>query len=195
MKLVFATNNKNKLKEIRAILSDSHIDVLSLEDVEIHAEIPEPFHTLEENAMAKASYVKTQSGLDCFADDTGLEIDALNGLPGVKSARYAGEPPDSEKNIDRVLSELRGQKHRSARFRTSIALLLGKQKYFFEGIIRGNITDTRRGSDGFGYDPIFIPDGFTKTFAEMDRGEKNRISHRAIAINKLADFLKNKIDA
>jgi XTP/dITP diphosphohydrolase len=192
MQLVFATNNKNKLKEIRAILKGSEIEVLSLLDINLNAEIPEPFDTLEENAMAKASYVKTHTGYDCFADDTGLEIAALNGLPGVRSARFAGEPANSARNIDKVLKEMNNHEDRSARFRTSIALILAKKKYFFEGIVNGKITRELHGNAGFGYDPIFIPEGFDKTFAEMSAEEKNSISHRGIAVQKLTDFLKSK---
>jgi len=185
---VFASHNPNKVKEIRAKLGTA-FEVLSLRDINFHEEIPEDFETLEENALQKARTIKTRSGKDCFADDTGLEVEALNGAPGVYSARYAGLDSNSEKNINKLLKELEGVDNRKARFRTSIALLWKGQEHCFEGIVEGSITKTRSGSDGFGYDPVFIPDGYSITFAEMSLAEKNQISHRARAFAKMTKFL------
>ena len=193
--LVFATNNLHKLKEIRSLLPDGY-HVAGLRDVGITAEIPEDHLTLEENAFQKAEYVYNQLGLSCFADDTGLEIDALKGEPGVFSARYSriGDPvyPEMEVaagNIRKVLEKMDGQENRRARFRTVIALILDGERHAFEGVVEGNIISEVRGREGFGYDPIFIPEDRELTFAEMDLEQKNRVSHRARAFGRLTDFL------
>jgi XTP/dITP diphosphohydrolase len=188
MTLVFASNNEHKIKEINSLLGDS-FKLLSLNDINIREDIPEEEPLIEGNALSKARYVFEYTGMDVFADDTGLEIFALNGLPGVHSARFAGENKDSSANIDKVLSMLGGTKDREARFRTVIALILDKKEYLFEGIVNGTIIQTRRGTEGFGYDPIFVPDGKTRTFAEMELTEKNTVSHRARAFEKLKQFL------
>lgn len=209
MKIVFATNNQHKLSEIRSILGED-FEVLSLKDLGCEADIPETGNTLEENAMQKAHYVYDHYHLDCFADDTGLEVEALNGAPGIYSARYAsmaataGTPAashDSEANMTRLLSELGDNNNRKARFRTVIALIQKKdvcpcgctsikQEHLFEGIVNGEITRERSGAEGFGYDPIFRPDGYEKTFAELGNDIKNTISHRARATQRLAEYLK-----
>lgn len=189
MKIVFATNNKHKLDEIRKITQNS-VEILSLSDIDCHDDIPETGVTLEENALMKADYIKSKFGYDCFGDDTGLEVDALNGAPGVYSARYAGEGCNSEDNMDKMLTELSGITNRNARFRTVIALTLNGENYFFEGIVNGTIIEERRGGEGFGYDPIFVPAGYDKTFAELGDDEKNKISHRAIATKKLVEKLQ-----
>lgn len=189
-KLVFATNNAHKLEEVRAILGNDY-EVLSLADINLHEDIPETAGTLEGNALQKAQYVKQHFGLDCFADDTGLEVDALNGEPGVYSARYAGEGHDSEANMSKLLLKMNKKRNRKARFRTIVALIQGEDIHLFEGIVNGTIIKERRGEGGFGYDPIFVPEGYSQTLAEIGE-EKNKISHRARAIAKLADFLKNK---
>ena len=195
MKIVFATNNQHKLSEIRQILGDK-IEVLSLKDIGCNVDIPETGTTLEENALQKAQYVYDHYHLSCFADDTGLEVDALGGAPGVYSARYAGgEGHDSEANMTKLLNELGKNNNRKARFRTVIALLQKKDNsdtkavHLFEGIVEGEIIRERRGGEGFGYDPIFQPDGYGETFAELGMDIKNRISHRARATQKLAEFL------
>ena len=199
MKIVFATNNQHKLQEIRHILGDS-IEVLSLRDIGCDADIPETGTTLEENARQKAEYIWQHYHCDVFADDTGLEVDVLNGAPGVYSARYAGEGHDSEANMARLLRELGDNNNRRARFRTVIALIQKKdvcpcgctsikQEHLFEGIVEGEITHEKSGVGGFGYDPIFRPDGYDKTFAELGEEIKNQISHRARATQKLADYL------
>ena len=199
MKIVFATNNQHKLQEIRHILGDS-IEVLSLKDIGCDADIPETGTTLEENARQKAEYIWQHYHCDVFADDTGLEVDVLNGAPGVYSARYAGEGHDSEANMARLLRELGDNNNRRARFRTVIALIQKKdvcpcgctrikQEHLFEGIVEGEITREKSGVGGFGYDPIFRPDGYDKTFAELGEEIKNQISHRARATQKLADYL------
>ena len=189
-KVVFATNNKNKLAEIREMLADSGIEVLSLADIGCHADIPETSPTIEGNAIQKAQYVFDNYHISCFADDTGLEVTAL----GVYSARYAGgEGHDSEANMAKLLGELNGKSDRSAQFRTAIALILegdGEPK-LFEGIVKGEIITEKRGGEGFGYDPIFRPDGYDKTFAELGHEIKNKISHRARAVMKLVEYLKN----
>ena len=187
-KIVFATNNKHKLDEIRKIAAGK-LEILSLNDINCHADIPETGTTLEENALIKARFVKDNFGYDCFADDTGLEVKALGGAPGVYSARYAGEACRAEDNIRKLLSNLAGIDDRSAAFRTVIALLMGGEQYFFEGAVHGKIIDQKRGESGFGYDPIFVPDGYEQTFAELGEETKNTISHRAIATNKLIHFL------
>ena len=191
-KIVFATNNINKLKEIRDILGDK-LDVLSLEDIACYEDIPETGNTFRINALQKAQFVKEKYGLDCFADDSGLEVVALNNAPGVYSARYAGEPSNSENNMLKLLADMNGVIDRSACFRTSIALLLNGQITYFEGVIEGEIIEEKRGDSGFGYDPVFIPYGYKKTFAEMSKEEKNKISHRAQAVNKLLAYLSNNL--
>ena len=187
-KLVFATNNAHKLEEIRAILGDG-FTVVGLRDIGCTEDIPETADTLEENALLKAKYVYEKYGTDCFADDTGLEIEALNGEPGVFSARYAGESKKSSDNMNKVLQKLAGISNRSARFRTVITLIRDGKIHSFEGIIRGNIAEKPRGKGGFGYDPIFVPEGYLTTFGQLSADIKNAISHRAIATNKLADYL------
>jgi len=190
MKLVFATNNKNKLYELRKILGDK-IEIVSLSDIDFYEDIPEDYETLEENALQKALYIKDKFGLDCFADDTGLEVEALNNRPGVYSARYAGEAKDSEKNMDKVLQELEKKDNRKAHFRTVIALVLNGTTHLFEGRVNGEILRERHGSKGFGYDPIFQPQGYNLSFSEMGVDEKNKISHRAKAVEKLCEFLNS----
>jgi XTP/dITP diphosphohydrolase len=188
MTLVFATNNKHKVREINNILDDK-ITLLGLNDINILEDIPEDEPVIEANALFKARYVYNATGLNVFADDTGLEIEALNGLPGVYSARFAGEDKDSSANIAKVLSMLSGIENRKARFRTVIALIFENKEYLFEGIVSGKIIDEKRGAEGFGYDPVFIPEGKDITFAEMTLSEKNKISHRALAFGKLKEFL------
>ncbi len=190
MKIVFATNNKNKLRELQEMLAGRNIEVLGLADIGCNDEIEENADTIEGNALIKARYVKERYGYDCFADDTGLEIDALNGAPGVYSARFAGEDCNSEHNIDKVLHLMGGTSNRRARFVTVIALCKGDGVYTFEGDVKGRILTGRRGSDGFGYDSIFEPEGGDGlTFAEMTHEQKNAISHRGRAVRKLVDFL------
>ncbi len=186
--IVFATHNANKLAEIREI-TRGEVEVLGLTDIGCHEEIDETGSTLEENALIKARQVKERYGYDCFADDTGLEVDALNGVPGIYSARYAGPSCDSEANMQKMLSVLQGIDDRSAQFRTVIALVVNGEEHLFEGIIRGQITREKRGGKGFGYDPIFVPEGYDLTFAEMEASVKNRVSHRALAMAKLIEFL------
>ena len=188
MTLVFASNNEHKIKEISSLLGDSFM-LLSLHDINIIEDIPEEEPQIEGNALAKARFVHNASGMDVFADDTGLEIAALNDLPGVHSARFAGENKDSSANIEKVLSMLGNSENRQARFRTIIALILDKKEFLFEGVINGTIIREKKGTGGFGYDPIFIPEGKIQTFAEMGLEEKNTISHRARALEKLKDFL------
>ncbi|NLJ20374.1 MAG: non-canonical purine NTP diphosphatase [Bacteroidales bacterium] len=190
-KLVFATNNLHKLQEVRAIL-DGKVNIRSLSEIGCFDEIPETADTLEGNALMKAKYVYDRFQLDCFADDTGLEIEALGGEPGVFSARYAGLEQDSYKNRMKVLRLMKQQTNRKARFRTVIALILQGEEYFFEGKISGVIALEPRGEGGFGYDSIFVPDGYEKTFAELSAEQKNQISHRAIAVKKFADFILSK---
>ena len=189
--LVFATNNLHKLEEVRDILGGS-FRIASLKEIGCTDDIPETADTLEGNALQKARYVKDKFGYDCFADDTGLEVEALGGAPGVFSARYAGPGHDSEANMQKLLKELEGKTNRQAQFRTVVALLLEGREYTFEGIVRGTILTERRGTAGFGYDPVFVPEGYAETFAEMGSEEKNRISHRARAVQKLADFLHKR---
>ena len=189
MKIVFATNNQNKLMEVRKILGNK-FQVLSLEDIGCHEDIPEKGQTLEDNALIKAQYVYNKYHVDCFADDTGLEVDALGGAPGVYSARYAGGAGhDSNANMTKLLHELENNNNRKARFRTIITLIQGGKVTKFEGIVKGEIIQQRRGGEGFGYDPVFQPEGYSQTFAEMSTGIKNQISHRARAVQKLAEFL------
>ena len=188
-KLVFATNNAHKLKEIRAILGNS-IEILSLADIHCHADIPETADTLEGNARQKSRYVYEHYGLDCFADDTGLEVESLGGAPGVYSARYAdGQGHDSQANMNQLLKEMEEKKDRKAQFRTIISLIEKGEERQFEGIVKGQITKEKRGESGFGYDPIFQPDGYDTTFAELGSDIKNRISHRARAVAALCDYL------
>lgn len=191
MKIVFATNNQHKLSEIRQILGN-RVEVLSLQDIGCDVDIPETGTTLEENALQKAQYIYDHYHLDVFADDTGLEVDALDGAPGVYSARYAGgEGHDSEANMTKLLKELNGVDNRKARFRTVIALIQQGEVHEFEGIVNGEIIRERRGGEGFGYDPIFRPDGYELTFAELGTDIKNQISHRSRATKKLCAFLQN----
>lgn len=188
-RLIFATNNRHKVEEIQAAIG--HIlEVVSLKDAGIDIDIPEPFDTLEENAREKSRVIHQLTGQDCFGEDTGLETDALDGEPGVKSARYAGEDKDFGANIDKLLGGLGTTKHRSARFRTVISLVWQGRDYLFEGICEGRITTERHGQQGFGYDPVFVPDGSTRTFAEMGMEEKNGYSHRKKAADKLVLFLQ-----
>lgn len=189
MKLVFATANQNKAREIQSLILDS-IEILSLTDINCLEEIPETQATIEGNASQKAFYVFEKFNYNCFADDTGLEIEALNGLPGVLSARYAGESKNANDNMDKILSEMEGIGNRKARFKTIISLVINGKELQFEGIVNGTILSEKRGSSGFGYDPIFLPNGGSKSFAEMELSEKNTISHRAIAVNKLVEYLK-----
>ena len=188
-KLVVATNNAHKLEEIAAILGDE-MELLSLKDIQCDADIPETADTLEGNARQKAMYIYENFGMDCFADDTGLEVEALNGAPGVYSARYAGDGHDSEANMQKLLHELEGKENRKAQFRTAICLILEGKEYLFEGIVTGSILEEREEGEGFGYDPIFRPDGYEHSFARLGDEVKNRISHRARAVEKLVEFLK-----
>ena len=188
--IVFATNNLHKLEEVRAIVS-GEISIISLSDIGCHDDIPETADTLEGNALQKAKYVKERFGYDCFADDTGLEVEVLNGEPGVRSARYAGDAHDSNANMDKLLCALENQQNRKARFRTVIALIMSGKEEYFEGIVNGCIIEERRGNTGFGYDPVFMPDGYNETFAELGADIKNKISHRAIAARKFAERLND----
>lgn len=188
MNIIFATNNENKLKEINHLLGNS-FNLLSLKDFKIEDDIPENEYTLEENAMYKARFIYKKFNMNVFADDTGLEIDALNGAPGVHSARFAGENKDSDANIEKVHSLMGSAKNRKARFRTVIALILDGKEFLFEGIVNGKIINEKRGREGFGYDPVFVPEGGKLTFAEMTLVEKNLISHRARAFEKFRKFL------
>ena len=189
-KLVFATHNLNKIKEIKYAISD--FDIIGLLDLNITEEVPETCNTLKANALQKAKYIFDKTGLDCFADDTGLEIVALNGRPGVYSARYAGPDCDSEKNMQKVLSDLKNFENRKAQFKTVIALIVDGKEYFFEGKVEGEILKDKQGIGGFGYDPIFRPFGYDQSFAEMSLELKNKISHRGMAIKKLLKFLKTR---
>ena len=188
-KLVVATNNAHKLEEIAAILGNE-MELLSLKDIQCFDDIPETADTLEGNARQKAQYIADKYGLDCFADDTGLEVEALNGAPGVFSARYAGNGHDSEANMQKLLHELEGKENRKAQFRTAICLIMNGEEQLFEGIVKGEIIREKRGGAGFGYDPIFVPEGYDLTFAELGNDIKNTISHRARAVEKLCHFLK-----
>ena len=190
MKLVFATNNLHKLKEVQEMLSDS-IEVLSLKDIGCFEDVEETESTLEGNAKLKADYITEKYGFDCFADDTGLEVEALDGKPGVYSARYAGEHVNAEKNMEKLLNELQNKSNRKAKFRTIIALNLRNKQYLFEGICEGEILNEKSGVKGFGYDPIFKPKNASSSFAEMNSEEKNIISHRGIAIQELVQFLNS----
>lgn len=190
MKIVFATGNLNKLKEIQAILTQ--YEILSLKDIGCTEEIPETADTIKGNAILKAKYVKEHYGYDCFADDTGLEVDALNGAPGVYSARYAGEAKNADNNMNKLLQELANKDNRKAHFTTVIAFIQGEEVFTFEGIVKGSITTEKIGDGGFGYDPIFQPEGYQKTFAQLTGSEKNAISHRGLAVQQLAKFLQQK---
>ena len=190
-KIVFATNNMNKLRELREIM-DGLYEVLSLNDIGCHEEIIEDADTIQGNAKIKADYVTNKYHVDCFADDTGLEVEALNGAPGVYSARYSGEHCSYQDNVNKMLGAMKGVENRKAAFRTVIALNLNGKSYFFEGRCDGHITEEQHGTDGFGYDPIFQPDGFDETFAEMSHEAKNAISHRGRATQKLIAFLKQQ---
>lgn len=193
MKLVFATHNQNKFNEVNELLP-SHIELVSLTDIGCHDEIPETADTLEDNAQIKANFVKTHYGLSCFADDTGLLVDALNGAPGVYSARYAGKQKNAEDNMNKLLSELEGKNTRSARFKTVIALHLNDKNILFNGTVEGQITTAKSGKKGFGYDPIFKPEGYEKTFAELPLYVKNKVSHRGKAIKQLVEYLHHYLN-
>lgn len=187
LKLVFATNNKHKLEEVQAMLTN--FEIVSLADINCFEDIPETADTLEGNAILKANFITEKFGLDCFADDTGLEVAALNNEPGVYSARYAGENNNAEANMNKLLKNLENNPNRKAQFKTAIALNIQGKQFIFEGICEGTILTEKRGKSGFGYDPIFMPDGFNSSFAEMDMNEKGNISHRGKAIEKLVTFL------
>ena len=189
LKLVFATNNKNKLKEVQAMLTN--FEIVSLADINCSDDLPETADTLEGNAILKANYITNKYGLNCFADDTGLEVEALNNQPGVYSARYAGSENNSEKNMHKLLTKLGDNLNRNAQFKTVIALNINKKQFIFDGICKGQILKEKQGTAGFGYDPIFKPEGFKKSFAQMDLNEKGAISHRGKAIQKLVHFLNN----
>ncbi|MBS1755317.1 MAG: RdgB/HAM1 family non-canonical purine NTP pyrophosphatase [Ferruginibacter sp.] len=186
--IIFATNNQNKVNEVRAVLSN-RFTVISLKEAGIDIDIPEPHNTLEANASEKSKTIFKLTGNNCFSEDTGLEVEALDGEPGVKSARYAGNNKNFDSNIDKLLLNIKPQKNKTARFRTVISLIKDGKEFLFEGICNGKITDERKGANGFGYDPVFIPDGSTNTFAEMDINEKNKFSHRKKAMEKLILFL------
>jgi XTP/dITP diphosphohydrolase len=188
--LIFATNNLHKLDEVRSIPGLNY-DIIGLKEAGIDIEIPEPYDTLEQNASEKSGVIYSLTGKDCFSEDTGLEVDALNGEPGVKSARYAGDDRSFSNNIEKLLYRMEGKSDRRARFRAVISLMLGGKEYIFEGICKGTILADIRGNEGFGYDPVFVPEGATKTFAEMDIPEKNRYSHRKKAIDRLTRFLND----
>lgn len=190
MQLVFATNNLNKLKEVQALIPE-HIRLLSLKDIGCFEDIPETQNTIEGNAIQKAEYVKKHYGYDCFADDTGLEVEALNGAPGVYSARYAGEQRNANDNTNKLLAELHNKTNRNAQFKTVIALQLNNKQHLFTGVCKGEITTIKHGDKGFGYDPIFKPNGYNRTFAEMDLSLKNKIGHRGKAISQLIQFLNS----
>ena len=190
MKLLFATQNKNKVLEVQQIIGDHH-EINTLHEMNFDDELPETQDTLEANAREKVNFIYQKFGINCFAEDSGLEIDSLNGEPGAFSARYAGDERSDEKNIQLVLERLRDQENRSAKFRTVIALVINDKEFLYEGIIRGQITKSPSGEGGFGYDPIFVPDGYDKTFAELGLNVKTQISHRAKAFLKLKDFLES----
>ena len=188
MRLVFATHNAGKLREVKELIGHKY-EVIGLSELGDHEDIPENEPTLEGNALFKARTIWNKYGIACFSDDTGLEVDALGGAPGVISARYAGKAKDPQANMDKILFALNSTKKRSAQFRTAVALILDGKEFVFEGIVRGHIATERQGNKGFGYDPIFIPDGYDRSFAQMDNAEKNSMSHRGRAIAKLVDFL------
>jgi XTP/dITP diphosphohydrolase len=187
-KLIFATHNKNKLKEVRSLIPNT-IELLSLNDINLLEEIEETALTIEGNALLKAQTIYKQTGINCFADDSGLLVDVLNGAPGVYSARYAGEHKNDSDNLEKLLQDLAGKEDRNAHFKTVMALIMDGKEYVFEGIINGTITTKKSGANGFGYDPIFLPNGYTETFAEMSSDIKNVISHRAKATKKLVEFV------
>lgn len=191
MELCFATNNSHKLKELQELLDGQYV-IKGLKDIGCNEDIAETGQTLEENSRIKAQYVDSRYGISCFADDTGLEVASLDGQPGVYSARYAGQHGDSEANIELLLKNLAGATDRRARFRTIFTLILNSEQVQFEGIVSGNIIGEKRGADGFGYDPVFVPDGYSRTFAEMSSSEKNEISHRGVATRKLVKYLKSQ---
>ena len=191
MKIIFASQNQNKSNEIKPLLSNT-FEMLNLFELNYHDELHEEFNTLEENALQKARFIHNLFNQNCFADDSGLEISELNNEPGVNSAKYAGNHRNNDENIQKVLNKLTHSKNRKAQFRTIIALIFNGKEYFFEGIVKGTISNEKKGEYGFGYDPIFTPDGQSKTFAEMSKEEKNQLSHRAIAVNKLVDFLNRQ---
>lgn len=189
MKLIFATHNKNKAKEVKSLMP-SFIELLSLDDINFHDEIDETASTLEGNALLKAKTIFEKTGINCFADDSGLLVDALNGEPGVYSARYAGEQKNDQDNMQKLLHELNDKPNRNAHFKTVMALIIDGKEHLFEGKIEGKIITEKLGSNGFGYDPIFVPDGYNETFAQLDSETKNKISHRARALQKMLEFLK-----
>lgn len=189
MKLVFASNNQNKIAEIKQMLPKS-IELLSLDEIGSTEDIPETADTIEGNAILKANYVTEKYGYSCFADDTGLEVEALDGAPGVFSARYAGQQKNADDNMNKLLDNLKDKTNRKAQFKTIIALNINDEQHLFEGIIKGEIISEKRGTKGFGYDPIFVPEGFSTTFAEMEMNEKAKLSHRGIATRKLISFLE-----
>jgi XTP/dITP diphosphohydrolase len=193
MRLVFATNNKHKLQEVRDIVGD-RVEVLSLADINCYDDIPETADTLQGNALIKARHIYEKYGLDCFADDTGLEVEALDGAPGVYSARYAGDECNSEANMRKLLENLTGKTNRNAQFRTVIALIVKGEEMLFNGIVKGSIATEKRGDSGFGYDPIFIPEGHCESFAQMSSEMKNSMSHRFRATQQLGDYLKENYD-
>lgn len=193
MTIVFATNNPNKIKEVQALIP-SHIKLVSLKEIGCLEDIPETQDTIEGNAVQKANYIKEHYGLDCFADDTGLEVEALDGAPGVFSARYAGPDRNADDNMNLLLSELKSEENRSARFKTVIALYFKGELITFEGICEGEINKSKTGTEGFGYDPIFQAEGYKKTFAEISLDEKNRIGHRGKAVSKLVTYFKNPLN-
>ncbi len=190
IELIFATNNQNKVTEVKSLM-EKHIQVKSLQEAGIDIDIPEPHQTLKENAIEKSTVIHRLFSKNCFSEDTGLEVDALNGEPGVRSARYAGDEANNEKNIQKLLNNLNGNSNRNARFRTVISLIIDDAHFLFEGICEGTLTNETKGNKGFGYDSIFIPNGDIKTFGEMDLEEKNKYSHRKKAIFKLIEFLNN----
>jgi XTP/dITP diphosphohydrolase len=189
MKLIFATNNQHKVDEIRSVIGNSSLEIITLKEAGIDIDIPEPFNTLEENASNKSKTIYEMNGIDCFSEDTGLEVEALNGEPGVKSARYAGEERSFDKNIEKLLQKLEGITNRKAKFRTVISLIVDAKETLFEGSCEGTIGYGKKGKEGFGYDPIFVPDGSLHTFAEMKIDEKNQFSHRKKATDKLIAYL------
>lgn len=192
MKLIFATHNKNKLSEVKSLMPES-VELLGLSDINFHEDIAETASTIEGNASLKSDAIYKATCINCFSDDSGLLVDTLNGEPGVHSARYAGDQKNDEDNIQKLLAELKGNDNRNAHFKTVMSLVIEGKEFLFEGKINGTIINEKRGSNGFGYDPIFIPDGYTKTFAEMTKEEKSSISHRGIALKKLIEFLKESL--
>jgi XTP/dITP diphosphohydrolase len=193
MRLIFATNNKHKIEEIRSVIGNK-LEIITLEEAGIHINIPEPHNTLEENASEKSRIIYQLTNTNCFSEDTGLEVDALNGEPGVHSARYAGEARSFDRNIEKLLFNLQGNRNRKARFRAIISLRMDGKEFLFEGICNGNIIEQKRGNMGFGYDPVFVPEGASKTFSEMNLEEKNKYSHRKKAMDKLFVFLNHVLN-